>query len=51
MIGHLQRNKVKKAVTLFDMIETIDSEELAGAVNRFCIADNKIMICQRLPLT
>jgi len=25
MIGHLQRNKVKKAVKLFDMIETIDS--------------------------
>lgn len=25
MIGHLQRNKVKKAVKIFDMIETIDS--------------------------
>nr|MQY81312.1 YggS family pyridoxal phosphate-dependent enzyme [Dehalococcoidia bacterium] len=24
-IGHLQRNKVKKAVRLFDMIETVDS--------------------------
>jgi len=29
MIGHLQRNKVKKAVKLFDMIETIDSVKLA----------------------
>jgi len=43
MIGHLQRNKVKKAVNLFDMIETIDSEELAEAVNKLCIANNKIM--------
>ncbi|GAH18224.1 unnamed protein product, partial [marine sediment metagenome] len=25
MIGHLQKNKVKKAVRLFDMIETVDS--------------------------
>lgn len=43
MIGHLQRNKVKKAVKLFDMIETIDSVELAEAVNKLCIAENKIM--------
>jgi len=43
MIGHLQRNKVKKAVRLFDMIETIESVELAEAVNKLCIADNKIM--------
>jgi len=43
MIGHLQRNKVKKAVNLFDMIETIDSEELAEVVNKLCIANNKIM--------
>lgn len=25
MIGHLQRNKAKRAVHLFDMIETLDS--------------------------
>jgi uncharacterized pyridoxal phosphate-containing UPF0001 family protein len=24
-IGHLQRNKIKKAVALFDMIQTVDS--------------------------
>jgi uncharacterized pyridoxal phosphate-containing UPF0001 family protein len=34
MIGHLQRNKVKKAVELFDMIETIDSERLALEVDK-----------------
>lgn len=33
-IGHLQRNKVKKAVRLFDMIETVDSLELAGEIDR-----------------
>lgn len=43
MIGHLQRNKVKKAVKLFDMIETIDSVELAEAVNNQCVSENKIM--------
>jgi len=25
MIGHLQKNKVKKALEIFDMIETVDS--------------------------
>lgn len=43
MIGHLQRNKVKKAVTLFDMIETIDSVQLAEAVNNQCASEGKIM--------
>jgi len=43
MIGHLQRNKAKKAVALFDMIETIDSLRLAEAVNRHCEEIGKIM--------
>lgn len=43
MIGHLQRNKVKKAVKLFDMIETIDSVELAKMVNKQCVLEDKIM--------
>lgn len=38
LIGHLQRNKAKKAVHLFDMIETIDSNRIAEAVNRHCKA-------------
>lgn len=38
LIGHLQRNKAKKAVELFDMIETIDSERIAEAVNDKCAA-------------
>jgi pyridoxal phosphate enzyme (YggS family) len=34
MIGHLQRNKVKSAVGLFDVIETLDSVELARALEK-----------------
>lgn len=43
MIGHLQRNKVKKAVRLFDMIETVDSWRLAAAIDRRCAAIEKVM--------
>ena len=43
MIGHLQSNKVKKAVKIFDMIETVDSVKLAKAINRACAAIGKIM--------
>ena len=35
-IGHLQKNKVKKAVPLFDMIETVDSIETAEEINKRC---------------
>jgi pyridoxal phosphate enzyme (YggS family) len=31
-IGHLQTNKAKEAVALFDVIETVDSERLAAAL-------------------
>jgi len=43
LIGHLQRNKAKKAVELFDMIETIDSLRIAEAVNNRCASINKVM--------
>lgn len=43
MIGHLQRNKVKKAIRIFDMIETIDSQRLAESVNRHCAEEEKVM--------
>ncbi|NTU42091.1 MAG: YggS family pyridoxal phosphate-dependent enzyme [Nitrospirales bacterium] len=33
-IGHLQKNKARHAVGLFDLIHSIDSEELAREVNR-----------------
>jgi len=38
MIGHLQKNKVKKAIRLFDMIETLDSWSLAKLIDRRCAA-------------
>src|SRR3989344_7406486 len=34
LIGHLQKNKVKRALNIFDMIQTIDSPELAEEISR-----------------
>jgi pyridoxal phosphate enzyme (YggS family) len=43
MIGHLQKNKVKKAVAIFDMIETVDSVEIAQEIDKRCAGVSKIM--------
>jgi pyridoxal phosphate enzyme (YggS family) len=42
-IGHLQKNKVKKAVEIFDMIETVDSVGLAEEISKRCRAIGKVM--------
>ena len=42
-IGHLQRNKVKIAVEIFDMIETVDSIALASEIDKRCRRLGKIM--------
>jgi len=42
-IGYLQKNKVKKAVRLFDMIETVDSIDLAMEIDKRCAQIGKIM--------
>jgi len=42
-IGHLQRNKVKKAVRIFDMIETVDSSEIAREIDKRCAEIGKVM--------
>jgi len=42
-IGHLQKNKVRKAVQIFDLIETVDSIELAKEIDKRCKAIDKIM--------
>lgn len=34
LIGHLQKNKAKMAVELFDLIHSVDSIELAEAINK-----------------
>ena len=42
-IGHLQTNKVKKAVAIFDMIETVDSFETAAEIDKRCAAAGRFM--------
>ena len=43
LIGHLQSNKANKAVKIFDMIETVDSVKLAGAISNACKMTGKVM--------
>jgi len=42
-IGHLQKNKAKKAVKIFDMIETVDSLEIAREIDKRCAQIGKVM--------
>lgn len=37
LIGHLQSNKARRAVELFDVIESVDSVDLAKRLERICI--------------
>ena len=41
LIGHLQSNKARKAVKLFDWIHTLDSIELAERLERISIEENR----------
>jgi pyridoxal phosphate enzyme (YggS family) len=36
LVGHLQANKARKAVRLFDVIHSLDSVDLAQRLNRLC---------------
>ncbi|MBL6621190.1 MAG: YggS family pyridoxal phosphate-dependent enzyme [Rickettsiales bacterium] len=40
-IGHLQRNKTKEALKLFDIIETIDNEKLALEITKHLTESSK----------
>ena len=42
MIGHLQKNKAKKAIQLFDLIHSLDSIELAKELNKYAERERKI---------
>lgn len=42
-IGHLQRNKAKRAAELFDMIETVDSVELGAELDKRAAALGKVL--------
>lgn len=42
LIGHLQTNKAKNAVKLFDLIHSVDSENLAAAIDKAAGAIGKV---------
>lgn len=42
LIGHLQSNKVKTAVEIFDLIQSVDSYKLAEAINKEAQKQNKV---------
>jgi len=46
LIGHLQSNKARKAVRLFDVIHSVDSIELAERLERICEEEGR----ERLPV-
>lgn len=42
LIGHLQSNKARRAVQLFDVIHSADSLELAQRLERICIEEGRV---------
>lgn len=42
-IGYLQKNKAKRAIEIFDLIETVDSAELASEIDKRAAALGKVM--------
>jgi len=43
MIGHIQSNKVRKAIALFDYLDSIDSENIARAVEKIAAEENRVI--------
>ena len=41
LIGHLQKNKVRKAVKIYDYIQTVDNLSLAKKINKIAEKENK----------
>src|SRR2546423_14317657 len=41
LIGHLQSNKARRAVQLFDVIQSVDSLELAQRLERICVEEGR----------
>ena len=41
LIGHLQKNKVRKAVKIYDYIQTVDSLNLAKKINKIAQEEGK----------
>jgi pyridoxal phosphate enzyme (YggS family) len=42
MVGHLQKNKAKTAVSIFDLIHSVDSSELLVALNKHATEQGKV---------
>lgn len=43
LVGHLQTNKARKAVELFDFIQSVDSERIAREISRRALDTGKVM--------
>jgi len=41
LVGHLQANKARKAVALFDYIHSLDSVDLVNRLERICLEDER----------
>ena len=41
LVGHLQANKARRAVSLFDVIHSLDSRELAARLDRLCAEEGR----------
>jgi len=45
MVGHLQTNKVKKAIELFDVVQSIDTIKLANEIEKEAAKRDRVMEC------
>ena len=41
LVGHLQANKARRAINLFDVIHSLDSANLARRLDRLCVAERR----------
>ena len=41
LVGHLQANKARRAVNLFDVIHSLDSIDLASRLDRLCVEEGR----------
>jgi PLP dependent protein len=41
LVGHLQANKARRAVTIFDYLHSLDSAELARRLERLCVEERR----------
>ena len=43
MVGHLQTNKIKTALGLFQCLQSVDSVRLAREVNEYLLSENRVL--------